>query len=35
MDKSDFKNTEITLFLGKEEKNKIQNIDYTEKILKL
>ena len=31
MNKSDFKNTEITLFLGKEEKNKIQNIDYTEK----
>ena len=29
MNKSDFKNTEITLFLGDEEKNSIKNIDYT------
>ena len=28
--KSDFKNTEITLFLGEIEKGKIKNIDYTE-----
>ena len=31
MNKSDFKNTEITLFLGQEEINKIKNIDYTQK----
>ena len=30
--KSDFKNTEITLFLGQEEYDIIKNIDYTEKI---
>ena len=29
MNKSDFKNTEITLFLGDEEKNSNKNIDYT------
>ena len=29
MDKSDFKNTEITLYLGGEKKTKIKNIDYT------
>ena len=28
--KSDFKNTEITLFLGEDEKGEIKNIDYTE-----
>ena len=31
MNKSDFKNTEITLFLGQEEIDKIKNIDYTQK----
>jgi Mg-chelatase subunit ChlD len=31
INKSDFKNTEITLFLGQEEIDKINNIDYTEK----
>ena len=31
VDKSDFKNTEITLFLGQEEIDKINNIDYAEK----
>jgi len=31
LNKSDFKNTEITLFLGQEENCKIKNIDYTEK----
>ena len=31
LNKSDFKNTEITLFLGQEESDKIKNIDYTEK----
>jgi hypothetical protein len=31
LNKSDFKNTEITLFLGQEENDKIKNIDYTEK----
>ena len=29
LNKSDFKNTEITLFLGQEEKDTIKNIDYT------
>ena len=31
MNKADFKNTEITLFLGQEENVTIKNIDYTEK----
>ena len=31
MKKDDFKNTQIKLFLGKEEKNLIENIDYTQK----
>ena len=31
MRKDDFKNTQIKLFLGKEEKNAIKNIDYTQK----
>lgn len=31
LNKCDFKNTEITLFLGQEEYGKIKNIDYTEK----
>ena len=31
LDKSDFKNTEITLFLGQKEIDKINNIEYTEK----
>ena len=30
MRKDDFKNTQIKLFLGKEEKNSIKNIDYTQ-----
>jgi len=35
MKKKDFKNTQIKLFIGKEEKNSIKNIDYTQKNLKL
>ena len=31
MKKDDFKNTQIKLYLGKEEKNLIENIDYTQK----
>ena len=31
MRKDDFKNTQIKLFLGKEENNSIENIDYTQK----
>ena len=31
LDKSHFKNTEITLFLSQEENDKINNIEYTEK----
>ena len=31
LNKKDFKNTEISLFFGKEEKGKIKGIDYTEK----